>query len=93
MSAFLRCENCGMSLAGLQDRSRQKFYNPPPLSPPFLATRAKAFVGGWGGGVQFEAPHGRNFNTTPPLLYTPHPPLEGYFQGWGVGPPDREKRV
>ena len=29
-------------------------------------------------------PHGRNF-IRPLLLSTPPPPLEGYFQGWGVG--------
>ena len=56
------------------------FYAPPP-SPHFWPKGI--FSGEGGGGVYFEAPRARNF-IRPLLLYTP-PPLEGYFQGWGVG--------
>ena len=54
---------------------------PPPALHPFLARRHVSGEGG--GGVNFEAAHGRNF-IPPPLLYNP-PPREGYFQGWRGG--------
>ena len=56
-------------------------YIPPPPSPD---SGPNAFCrGGGGGGVYSEAPRCRNFISPPP--FTHPPPLEGYFQGWGMG--------
>ena len=57
--------------------SREGLYTPPP--PHFWPE--DIFQGG--GGVYFEAPHGRIFVPAPPLLCPSPPALRGYFQGWG----------
>ena len=62
------------------ETSRERLYTLPPLRPPFLPKRH--FPGEGGGGVYLEAPCGRNFFS--PLFIRP-PPLDGYFQGWGLG--------
>ena len=61
-------------------QSREKFYVHPP---PYLARRH--FQCGGGGGVYILRPHVAGIlYAIPPFLHAPLP-LEGSFQGWGVG--------
>ena len=54
----------------------------PPTPPPLRAERH--FSGEGGGGVDFEAPRGRNF-IRPPPFYTPPPTPRRVFSGVGGG--------
>ena len=82
--------SCGRPLthrkiSGLKSLGLGSFFVPdiyaPPPSPHVWPEGI--FEGRGGGGVYFEAPHGRSF-IHPPLLYTPHP-WKGIFRGGGWG--------
>ena len=66
--------------ASTRHNIQEKLYTTPPPSPPYFGQ--KAFLRGRGGGVYMSNRPAAGILYAAPL-YTPPPPLEGYFQGWG----------